>query len=349
MAAAKQYDIVALTAICVDIRIESTDEALKEYGVVKGDSTVVGADIFKKILTGHENDRAAGSAGGNVAAGIALRGGQSAIIGKIANDANGAFFAKRVAQNDIHYEPVYSANKSTATTAVAALITPDKERSFAFLPGAGAELTPEEVEGQRGLIANAKITYLDSYLWLSESGKAAVHHATDLARESGSRVAVALNSASVVAQNQAGFLALIKKGDILVGDKQEFANLLGMETFEETKALDALRKLGVTASITAGAAGAFVFDGGEHSKLEFVPSLKIPKEKIADTNGAGDQFAAGFIYGLANGKNVVEAGKQATTWAAAVIQHAGAEPRVGKNALPTAKLSAAVAPKRRIA
>jgi sugar/nucleoside kinase (ribokinase family) len=325
----KLYDVVALTAVCVDIRVESTDAALKEYGVVKGDSTVVSAETLKKILIGHENDRAAGSAGGNVAAGISLRGGKSAIIGKIANDANGAFFARRVTQNDIHYEPVYSTNKDTATTAVAALITPDKERSFAFLPGAGAELTAEEVESQRGLIAQAKVTYLDSYLWLSESGRAAVQHATELARESGSRVAIAINSANVVAQNQAGFLALIQKGDIIAGDESEFATLLGTTSIEESA--QKLNALGVTASITAGAKGAYVVDAGT---VNFVPSLKVPKEKIVDTNGAGDSFASGFIYGLANGKNAVEAGQQGATWAAAVIQHAGAEPRVGKNALP---------------
>jgi len=329
-AAAKEYDVVALTAVCVDIRIESTDAALKEYGVVKGDSNVVSKDTFKKIMTGHDNERAAGSAGGNVAAGIALRGGKSAIIGKIANDDNGKFFAKRAAQNDIHYEAVVSTNKDTATTAVAALITPDKERTFAFLPGAGAELTAEEVEGQRDLIAKAKITYLDSYLWLSDSGKAAVHHAVELARESGSRVAIAINSVNVVSQNQAGFLALIQKGDIIVGDESEFATLLGTKSIEESA--KKLNDLGITASITAGAKGAYVVDNGTTS---FIPSLKVPKEKIVDTNGAGDAFASGFIYGLANGKTVVEAGQQGGTWAAAVIQHAGAEPRVGKNALPT--------------
>lgn len=337
MPEAKHYDVVAVTAVCVDIRIESTDEALKEYGVTKGESCVVSKETLQKILTGHEDARAAGSAGGNVAAGIALRGGKAALIGKIANDDNGKFFAARAAQNDIHYTPVVATDKLLSTTSVAALITPDKERSFAFLPGAGGELAPEDVDAC--LIAKSKITYLDSYLWLSENGKAAVHHATALARESGSRVAVALNSAAVVAQNQAGFLALIKKGDILLGDQNEFATLLGTQTFEET--VEKLHKLGVTASITAGAKGAYVVDSGA---LNFVPSLKVPKEKIVDTNGAGDSFASGFLYGLAHGKNVVEAGHQGSSWAAAVIQHAGSEPRVGKNT-PKAKPSNDNAPR----
>lgn len=329
--AAPQYDVVSLTAICVDVRIEVTDEALKGYGLEKGDSYTVKQEVLDAIMAAPgEKQLIAGSAGGNVAAGIALRGGKSAIIGKIANDDNGAFFQKRAKANDVHYEPIYSTNKDTPTTCVTALITPDKDRTFAFLPGAGAELTAEEVEGQRDLIANAKITYIDSYLWLSENGKEAVQQAVELARKAGSRVALALNSARVVEENRDAFLAMIKSSDVLLGDQNEFAKLLGTDNLGAT--VDALKKIGCTASITAGKAGAHVLAA---DKLFFIPSLGVPKEKIVDTNGAGDSFASGFIYGLAEGKGPAEAGNQGATWAAAVIQHAGAEPRVGKNALPT--------------
>ena len=327
----KHYDIVAVSAICVDIRIESTDEVLEKHGLKKGLSTPVSAKKLQEILSsGGENLRLPGSAGGNVAAGIALRDGKAAMIGKIANDNDGKFFADRAKAHGIDYTPVLSTNKDTPTTCVAALITPDKERSFAFVSGAGTELAPEDVDHK--LIVKAKITYLDSYLWLTETGKDTVHHAVGLARDHGSKVAIALNGANVVEQHQAAFRALIKKGDILVGDQQEFASLLGTKTFEET--VQELHKLGVTASITAGAKGAYIVDAGQQ---HFIPSNKV--EKIVDTNGAGDQFAAGFLYGLASGKSVVEAGRQGASWAAAVIQHAGSVPRIGKNA-PQAKTSA---------
>ena len=327
MADEKHYDIVALSAICVDIRIESTDATLKKHNLKKGLSNPVSAQVLQEILSGHDNaHRTTGSPGGNVTAGIALRGGKAALVGKIANDDHGQYYAKRAKEHGIHYTPSLSTNKGTVTTCAAALITPDKERSFAFLPGAGAELAPEDID--HGLISKAKITYLDSYLWLSETGKDAVHHAAEHAKRAGSKVAIALNDAHVVAQNQAAFLKLVKShGDILVGDQQEFANLLGTKTFEET--VEALHKIGCTASITAGAKGAYVVHGGN---LDFIPSRKVAKENIVDTNGAGDQFAAGFLYGLASGKHPVEAGHIGAGWAADVIQHAGAEPRIGKNA-----------------
>lgn len=317
----KAYDIVALSAICVDIQLQAEDAQLAAHGIKKGLSNLVSADTVAGIIAGQTPAITPGSPGANVAAGVALRGGKAALIGKIANDSHGKFFKTRVQGNSIHYTPLLAANDETATTALVVMTTPDKERSFAFAPGAGMQLQPEDIDA--ALMSNAKITYLDSYLWLTANGRDAVHHAATLAKQSGGLVALALNDAGVVAANQPGFLALAKShADILVGDTKEFMTLFQTTTLEET--LEAIRLSGKTASMTMGAKGAYVVEQGVATH---VPANKIDPKLIVDTNGAGDQFAAGFLFGLAEGKPAPEAGRQGADWATAIIQHMGAEPR----------------------
>ena len=326
----KKYDVVALSAICVDIQLKADDAHLENHGVKKGLTNLVTPQTVAEITAGLAPHISPGSPGANVAAGVALRGGNAALIGKIANDGHGNFFKTRVQNNGIAFTPLLSANDDTATTAVLVMTTPDKERTFAFSAGAGYELAPDDIDG--AMIASAKITYLDSYLWLSETGKDAVHHAAEVAKQSGSLVALALNDAGVVGRNQQAFLKLaLSHADILVGDQKEFGALFGTATLEETMA--AVKASGKTASMTMGAKGAYVFENGVETH---VPANPIAREKIIDTNGAGDQFAAGFLYGLASGKTAPEAGKQGADWATDIIQHMGAEPKVGRNAAPAA-------------
>jgi sugar/nucleoside kinase (ribokinase family) len=320
----KKYDVVALSAICVDIQIMAEESVLKRHKIQKGFTNSVSAKTLARIMEGTQGLKTTGSPGVNVAAGIALRGGVSGLIGKIANDDHGKFFADRAKGHGIDYTPVISTQEKTVTTCAVIVTTPDKERSFAFLSGAGLELAPEDVD--HALIAKAKITYLDSYLWLSPSGKDSVHHAAEHAKKAGSRVAIALNDANVVERNSVAFLALARShGDILLGDQREFMKLFGTKTLEET--VNAIHKLGCIAAITAGKDGAHVVHGGT---VTHIPANKIAN--IVDTNGAGDQFAAGFLYGLAQGKTPADAARQGAAWASDIIQHMGAEPKVGKNA-----------------
>lgn len=337
----KKFDVVAIGAVCIDAQITADDKILESHGIKKGFTNAVSHEALEKILSETQPKIFPGGAATNVASGIALRGGKAGLIGKIANDEHGRFFAKRVQGHDVSFTPVVSPAANAATTCVAVLTTPDKERSFAFTKGTAHDIVPEDVD--QTLVEQAKITYLDSYLWLSPTGKDTVHHAAAAAKQAGGKVAIALNDADIVRQNQKEFLALAKShGDILVGDQREFSSLFGTATLEET--LDAVKELGITASITAGAKGAYIV---ENSQATFIPSNKV--KSVVDTNGAGDQFAAGFLYGLAQGKSAIDAGKQAALWASDVIQHTGAEPRVGKNAAPVVSPAPSVAPKKRIA
>lgn len=328
MADPKPYDVVALSALCVDIQAAVPESEIERHGLKKGLTNLVPASTVHAIELGDDALKTPGSPGGNVAGGIALRGGKVALIGKIANDEAGTFLTERLKKHDVDFTPVISTNPQTATNAVMVLTTPDRERSFAFASGAAYELSPEDID--ENLIKQAKIVYLDSYLWLSESGQDAVHHAAALAKQSGGKVAMALNDAALVAQNQEKYLALaLAQADILVGDRKEFMALFGVATPEEAAAKAAAH--GFTAAITAGAKGADVIENGT---ITHVPARKI--DNLVDTNGAGDQFAAGFIYGLSQGKSAPDSAAQGALWASEVIQHRGAEPQVGKNARPAA-------------
>jgi sugar/nucleoside kinase (ribokinase family) len=324
----KTCDVVAIGAVCVDARVIGDDALLERHGLIKAASNDVGAAALKRITDEPDLPKTAGGPATNVAVGIALRGGSSALVGKVANDELGVFFTQRVQSLDVSFTPLAAEEDGPGTTFVMVITTPDKERSFACYNGAGLTMTPEDLDP--GLINEAKITYLDSYLWLSETGRETVQHAAVLAKAGESRIALSLNDAGLIARNREAYLELATNhADILVGDMKEFNTLLGTATLEE--AAKKLETLGVTAAITAGAKGAWVVENGA---LTHVPAQKIAK--LVDTSGAGDQFAAGFLYGLAQDKSAVEAANIGASWAADIIQHFGAEPQVGKNAPPKA-------------
>jgi sugar/nucleoside kinase (ribokinase family) len=249
-------------------------------------------------------------------------------VGKVAGDALGSFFSSRVQSFGVEYTALLAEKSDVGTTFIMVVTTPDKERTFACYNGAGLALAPDDVDAS--LIGNPKITYLDSYLWLSDKGKETVRHAAELAKQSGSLVALSLNDRGIVAKNREEFLSLAATyADILIGDMKEFAALFGTSSLEETA--EAVSTLGLTASITAGAKGAYVIENGA---MTHVPARKV--EHIADTSGAGDAFAAGFLYGLSQGKSAPDAGATGALWASEIIQHFGAEPKIGKNAAPAA-------------
>ena len=321
----KTFDVVALSALGLDIQSAVPDTELHKHSLKKGLTNLISPTTLAQIQLADDALKTPGSPGGNVVSGVALRGGKAALIGKICNDDHGNFLAARLQKHDVHFSPVVASNDDgTVTSCILVLTTPDKERSFAFISGAGLKLGAEDIDDT--LVAQAKITYLDSYLWLSDSGQDAVHHAAGIARKTEGRVAMALNDAALVAKHQPKYLALAKQDvDILVGDRNEFMALFGVKTFEEAAA--EVAKAGFTAAITAGAKGAYVIENGT---ITHVPARKV--EKIVDTNGAGDQFAAGFLYGLAQGKPAVESAEIGALWASDIIQHRGAEPQIGKNA-----------------
>lgn len=331
----KPFDVVALGAIAVDLQVEAHENTIDDHGLQKSFTNTVSPEKQAIIAAsgGTLVLRAAGGAGGNVVCGIAAHGGSAALVGKIGNDDHGQFYANRMREHGVHYQPLLPADGTIPTTSIMVLMTPDRERTFAFVPGAGVHLTPDDID--ESLIAQAKIVYLDAYLWLSETGRHTVHHAADVAKGLGTKVAIAINDAKLTEINRVALLDLAQKhGDIIVGDRREFMALMGTDNLDDAFALAKTLLPHCVISVTAGAKGALIFDQGT---VTAVPAVKV--EKIADTNGAGDQFAAGLLHGLATGKTPVEAAHQGAHWAAEIIQKIGAEPHLRGSSTKAAKPS----------
>lgn len=317
----KIYDVVAIGSLTVDLQMEAPDSHLEAHGIEKSLSNIITRDRQNAITGAESVRRTAGGPASNVAMGIAAHGGSAALAGKIGNDDHGQFFKTRMEAHGVHFTPLLPAD-STPTTSILVLMTPDRERTFAAVLGAGVQMAPEDVD--RNLIEKAKIVYLDSYLWMSDAGRETVHHAAAVAKQSGAKVAIGINDAKVVEKNREAFLALIAAhGDIILGDRREFMTLFNVQTLEE--GFEKAQALGITASVTAGGKGAYAVENGT---VAHIGTRKV--DKIVDTNGAGDQYAAGFLYGIAQGLGAAEAGHLGAQWASEIIQKVGAEPEIRK-------------------
>lgn len=316
----KIYDVVAIGSLTVDLQMDAHDGHLETHGIEKSLSNIITRDHQDAITGAEAVRRSAGGPASNVAMGIAAHGGSAALAGKIGNDDHGSFFVSRMEAHGVHFTPLLPADGTTPTTSILVLMTPDRERTFAAVLGAGVQMTPEDVD--HNLIEKAKIVYLDSYLWLSDSGRETVHHAAAAAKQYGAKVAIGINDAKVVEKNREAFLALIEThGDIILGDKREFMTLFNVATIEE--GFEKANALGIIASVTAGSKGAFASENGT---VTHIGTKKV--EKIMDTNGAGDQYAAGFLYGIAQGLSAEQAGHYGSQWASEIIQKIGAEPEI---------------------
>lgn len=325
MTGQKKYDVVAVGAVCVDIQIRADEDFLAAHGMKKGLLVKTDAAGHARMLAGAEDAlKTSGGAATNVVVGIALRGGRAGLMGKVAGDAHGRFFSERVQALGVDFTPLVSGEPGAATSTIAVVTTPDKQRSFALAGGAAYDFGPEDVDPD--MIRQARIVYLDSFLWLSGSGKAAVHHAAEIARAAGARIAVSLNNEDIIAANQKDYRAFVERfGDITMGDRKE--NMALYAASDVDGVLSAIHAHpGLVAAVTAGGAGSQIVSDGA---AVAIPRKDVP---IVDTTGAGDQYAAGFLYGLANGLPHEDCGRQGASWAADALQHRGGEPRVGINA-----------------
>jgi sugar/nucleoside kinase (ribokinase family) len=323
MTAGKTYAVTAVASLTVDVSITGTDTLLNTHGLAKGLSTEMPTQKLYALIAEHIDNRSPGGPGCNVANGIALRGGKAAMIAKIGKDIMGAWLTQRVNENGTYFMPV--AHPEASTTLLAAIATPDGERTFAHPDNAaGYHLGPEDIDEE--LVKNSSIVYLDSYLLFNESGREATRQAAEIAKQHGTRVAIALNNVPLVLENREALLKLARETKaILLGDQNEFMALYNKPNLGET--MLAVNDDKLTAAITMGKQGAQII---HENTLYHVPANKI--DNVIDTNGAGDQFAAGFLYGMATGMSAPDSGRQGALWASQVIQHKGAEPKVGLRA-----------------
>jgi sugar/nucleoside kinase (ribokinase family) len=323
-----RYDVVALGNAIVDVIAQADDAFLAHEGLAKGSMGLIDearAHTLYGVMA--EALETSGGSAGNTVAGVASLGGTAAYIGKVAKDQLGEVFAHDMRAIGVHYEtPALVGRAATARCLIN--VTPDGERTMATFLGASVALTAADVDP--ALIRAARLVYLEGYLFDPDGGRAAFARAAEIARDVGVRVSMTLSDAFVVDRHRSGLLAFMDEAVDVV-----FANEVEVKSMFETDDFDAaaaeLAKRVKIAAVTRGPAGSVVLSGGERLT---VPAT--PVERVIDTTGAGDQYAAGFLYGLAGDRSLTDCARLGHLAAGEVIGHYGPRPLTSLKALAQA-------------
>lgn len=324
------HDIVAIGNAMVDVLARVSDKFLEERELSKGGMVLMEAGeagkIYEDIIP--EGEVSGGSAANTVAA-IASLGGTPAFIGKVQDDELGRLFSRDIGMSGVEFSTA-PLEQGPATGRSIVLVTPDAHRSMFTYLGASKELSQDDID--ECLIKTCKVVYLEGYLWDSESTKNAMLKACKLAKEHHKQVALTLSDTTCVEDHRAEFLELIKNCvDILFANEEEIKNLYQEQDL--FKVLDMIKHDCDLAIITRGAKGSVVVNG----KVKVFVEADTVKN-VTDSTGAGDAYAAGFLYGLINGRSLGTCALIGGYAAAEVISHFGARPEVSLRGFVRKKL-----------
>lgn len=312
------YDVLAVGSAIVDVLSTCDDELVARHGLQKGTMTLVdrnrAAAIYAAMGPGVE---VSGGSAANTAAGVASIGGAAAFVGKVADDELGRIFTHDLRATGVAYStpPVVSV-VGTARSLI--LVTPDAERTMNTFLGVAAELGAADID--EAVVASARIAYLEGYLVGVGAAEAALDRTVTLAREAGTAVALTLSDPLWVRLNTDHFSALLPGVDVLLANEEEALELTGAADLKA--ALAVLAATCPVVAITRGAHGVVATDGSET-----VAVAADPVDHVVDTTGAGDLFAAGFLFGRARDLPLETCARLGTLAAAEVISHVGARPQ----------------------
>jgi sugar/nucleoside kinase (ribokinase family) len=316
--AEKRYDVVGIGNAIVDIIARCDDDFLSKHDLAKGFMRLIDAEEANRLYAamGPAVERSGGSAA-NTIAGLASFGAKCGFIGRVAADQFGGIFRHDIRSLDVAYEtPPASDGAPTARCLI--LVTPDGERTMNTFLGASVDFTADDLD--TALIETARIVYLEGYLFDRDDAKAAFREAAQAAKAAGAKVALSLSDAFCVDRHRPDFQAFVREGaDIVFANEKEIASLYEVNSFEEA-ARAALQDLEM-AVLTRSEEGSVIVASGETIEIaaESVP-------QVVDVTGAGDLYAAGFLYGLTKGAPLAACGKLGSLAAAEVIGHIGARP-----------------------
>lgn len=316
--AERKFDVVGIGNAIVDIIARCEDSFLSKHDLAKGFMKLVGAEEAAQLYEamGPAIERSGGSAA-NTIAGLASFGSECGFIGRVASDQFGGIFRHDIRSLGVAFEtPPSLDGEPTARCLI--LVTPDGERTMNTFLGVSVHFAPGDLDA--GMIEAAKVVYLEGYLFDREEAKAAFKEAARLARKSGAKVALSLSDAFCVDRHRADFLALIRDGaDIVFANEKEITSLYEVNSFAE--AADAAMRDCELAVLTRSDAGSVIVSKGE--TIRVTPDLV---SAVVDVTGAGDLYAAGFLYGFTNAAPLEICGQLGSLAAAEVITHIGARP-----------------------
>lgn len=311
-------DVVGIGNAMVDVLAPADDAFLAAHELTKGGMTLVGSEqvIGIQEAMGSVVEVSGGSVG-NTIAGVASLGGTGSFIGKVCDDKLGEVFTKDLESLGISFCTVPTL-RGSSTGRCLVIVTPDGQRSMATYLGACVELGPEDIDADT--ISRHRVTYLEGYLWDAPRAKEAMLKAARLAHENGRQVALTLSDASCVERHRDSFIDLILNHvDILFANEYEIMSLYQTENIFE--AITQGSSDCELVAVTRNAEGSVVIFGENIHRVE-----AVPVERVIDTTGAGDLYAAGFLFGVTHGYQVLECGRIGAIAAGEIIRHFGARP-----------------------
>lgn len=315
-----RYDVVGLGNAIVDVIARAEDDLLVREGLHKGAMTLIDEARVERLYAamGPATNMSGGSAA-NTIVGLASFGSRTAFIGKVRNDEAGKAFTHDIRSIGVHFDtPAALSGPSTARCLV--LVTPDGERTMNTYLGACQNLGPEDVDPE--LIKASSIVYLEGYLWDPPAAKEAFLKAAAIAHDADRSVALTLSDSFCVDRYRDEFLGLMRNGvvDIVFANQHELKALY--QTADLESAIAAFREEGVFGVVTRSEEGSLIV-----TREETHAAPAYPIERLVDTTGAGDLFAAGFLFGLVQKFDPVTCARLGALAAAEVIQHVGARPQ----------------------
>jgi len=313
-----QFDVVGIGNAIVDVLCQAEDSDLTALGLAKGAMTLIDSDTADRLYRSMDDViEVSGGSAANTIAGFASLGGKAAYMGKVKDDPLGNAFAQDIQAGGVIFETPMALD-GTGTAQCLIFVTPDAERTMQTYLGACVEFNPNDVDTD--IIAAAKVTYLEGYLWDPEQAKKAFIKAAEAAHAAGREVSLSLSDPFCVDRHRESFLELVDNHvDILFANEEEIKSLYRVDNFDA--AFQKVQGHCKVAAVTRGAKGSVVV-----AKNEIHICDALPVEKVVDTTGAGDAYAAGFLYGYTQGLELIECARIGGLAAGEVIGHMGGRP-----------------------
>ena len=312
----KTYQVVGIGNAIVDVFAQSDDSFLELMGIEKGIMQLVERERGELLYAAmKDRKQAPGGSVANTLAGLGNLGLTTGFIGRVHDDALGRFYAKAMDDNGTSFvnAPVPGGELPTSRSMI--FVSPDGERSMNTYLGISSELGPEDVADE--VAGQAEILFLEGYLYDKPKGKQAFERAAQLCRANGGKAGIALSDPFCVDRHRDGFRHLVKELDYVIGNEHEWESLY--QTDLSSALEQAAQDSGLVVCTRSG--HDVILVQGEEQAV-------VPVKRIVpvDATGAGDQFAAGFIYGMATGQSLATSGRMGCVAAAEVISHFGARP-----------------------
>jgi sugar/nucleoside kinase (ribokinase family) len=314
----RTHDVLGIGNAIVDVITHANDDFLSDNGLAKGAMTLIDAKtaeaLYGRMGTAVESS---GGSAANTIAGLASLGGRGAFVGKVRNDQLGGIFAHDIRALGVTFD-TQPATAGDPTARCLIFVTPDAQRTMQTFLGVSGSLAPIDIDEAQ--VRAAAITYLEGYLWDPTEAKKAFEKAAQIAHDAGNTVALTLSDAFCVDRHRADFLRLVEGHvDILFANELEILSLYQVDNFDD--ALQKVRGHCQVAALTRSEKGSVVVSGEE---VHVVDAVHI--DKVVDTTGAGDLYAAGFLHGLTQGKSLRDCGRIGALCAGEIISHYGARP-----------------------